>query len=125
MRDPSMTAAEQYEFPYQRTFDAIGAAIEFLGSGVEGSATFSISVAKFQKTFNEHRDSKASPLRSLSLAQSGVEAENVAAAWRRVVDRLEREKSQLRSQVETWRDEAGRKDAELTALRAQIEGRNS
>lgn len=124
LRSPSgapadLAASEQYEFPYQRAFDAMGAAIEFLSSGGEGPATFSISVAKFQKAFNEHRDAKASPIRALSPAQSDVEVGNVAAAWRRVVDRLEKEKSQLRSQVETWREQASLKDAELTVLRAQ------
>lgn len=60
----SLEVMEQYEFPYQRTFDAVAAAIE--NAGGERAVTFSISVPKFQRAFNEHRDAKASPLRSLS-----------------------------------------------------------
>jgi hypothetical protein len=52
--------AGQYEFPYQRTFDAIAAATDVL-SGPPNQKQLSISVKKFQKAFNSHRDAPTSP----------------------------------------------------------------
>jgi hypothetical protein len=51
---PSPAALDQYEFPYQQTFEAIAAATEIYPSK-EQALGLSISVKKFQEAFNNHR----------------------------------------------------------------------
>jgi hypothetical protein len=91
-----VTASERYEFPYLRTFDAICAAVEVLSVAGESPARFSISVVKFQKAFNEHRDAKASPIRFLLPAEISPQ---YAAELGRQVDELESESAQLPNQL--------------------------
>lgn len=50
-----------YEFPYQRTFDAIAAATSHMGE-----RSISVSVKKFQEAFNSHRDAEAQPIHSVA-----------------------------------------------------------
>lgn len=63
-------APDQYEFPYQQTFEAIAAATEIYPSK-EQALGLSISVKKFQETFNGHRDRRPLTALSVSATQPG------------------------------------------------------